>query len=596
MGALSSQAQWVSQDFVLKAGWNAIYLHVDSSHVSLQDLVGADTNNPISDIWLWNPPPVIYQLPDADNSHWSSWCRTNSEGSLLQTLVGNAAYLVNVGTNAGSSNFTWSIKGRPMPPNCPWTSAGINLVGFQTVPAVPPTFDNFLAGASNLYTALKVTPSSQGGIYRYVGGAMQTNPPANPALLATDVWRSERVNRYQAYWICVTNVDNDYFGPFAIDITKSRGLDFSDSINVQTFRIRNLMASNLTVTLSYADSETPPDGQAGIAGLAPLLVRGSLNTSNLTYGSIALTPAAPYVCELAGSGLAGSEAEIVLGLNRAAMGGVAGDFYAGVLSLTDSKGYTKVDVPVAALTSDRGGLWVGYAAITQVGEYLKTYAVDTNGATATDTNGAYIVTNTATRLGSVPRSFPLRLIVHNPTNGNSAVLLQHVFCGLDAETNSIVATAESALGSAYRASARRISASHLPWSAANTPWAFDHNLEATSLTVRVTTDYADQAANPFLHAYHPDHDNLDVDFQPTLGPGAESYTIQRDITLTCTPPAVDFDSCVSWNATISGSYSEALTLLGLNRAAGAQDQRTFHVSGAFRLTRITDVPTLTTPP
>ena len=60
-------------------------------------------------------------------------------------------------------------------------------------------------------------------------------------------------------------MDNDYFGPFATDITKGRGLDFADSVNVLTFRVRNVTATNLTVTLRYAASETPPAGQTAIA-------------------------------------------------------------------------------------------------------------------------------------------------------------------------------------------------------------------------------------------------------------------------------------------------------------------------------------------
>ena len=33
-----------------------------------------------------------------------------------------------------------------------------------------------------------------------------------------------------------------------------------------------------------------------------------------------------------------------------------------------------------------------------------------------------------------------------------------------------------------------------------------------SVTVTVPIDYRDQSSNPFLHTYHPDHDNLDPTF------------------------------------------------------------------------------------
>jgi hypothetical protein len=47
------QAQWITQSLDLKAGWNAVYLHVDASHETLDTLVGADQANPIQEIWMW---------------------------------------------------------------------------------------------------------------------------------------------------------------------------------------------------------------------------------------------------------------------------------------------------------------------------------------------------------------------------------------------------------------------------------------------------------------------------------------------------------------------------------------------------------------
>jgi len=596
---LPVQAQWLTQSFTLKPGWNAVYLNVDASYDSLQDLVAADTNNPISDVWIWNPSPAAYQLAASDNSQWASWSRTNSDASLLQSLVGNAAYLVNVYSNYPGGSYTWKLKGRPVPASYLWTSAGINLVGFPTVTNSPPFFNAFLLLGSNLYSRLQTTPTTAGGIYRYVGGPMQTNPPANPAIIPSALWRSVPVTRGQAYWFCITNCDNTYFGPFSIDVAGTSGIDFDNTASVRSFRLRNQTSSNITVTLSLGASEAPPAGQTGIVGVPPLLVRGALNASNLTYACTNLAPDRTYACKLAPQGQSGSEASIVLGLNRSAMTGQAGSLWAGVLSLTDSLGFTKIDVPVSATVGTSGGLWVGNATVNQVGEYLKTYATGANGAPATSTNaadyGAYILTNTITRLGSVPTTYPLRLIVHNPTNGGPAVLLQHVFYGLDAASNAIVSTTETALSRDYLKQARRISAAHLPWTAGNTPWAFNGSLERTSITVRVTTAYDDQAANPFIHTYHPDHDNLDTDFKTTLPPGVESYTIQRDITLTAAVPAGDFDSYVSKGQTLSGTYAEKITLMGLTRADGSQDQRTFQVSGYFSLTRLTDVSALTTP-
>ena len=111
----------------------------------------------------------------------------------------------------------------------------------------------------------------------------------------------------------------------------------------------------------------------------------------------------------------------------------------------------------------------------------------------------------------------------------------------------------------------------------------------------MTTDYDDQAANPFLHTYHPDHDNLSADGSAKLAQGAESYTIRREIVLSMLQPAGDFDSYVSTSKTLSGDYSETITLLGMAHTAGT-DTREFHVRGIFNLNRITDISTLTPAP
>jgi hypothetical protein len=107
------------------------------------------------------------------------------------------------------------------------------------------------------------------------------------------------------------------------------------------------------------------------------------------------------------------------------------------------------------------------------------------------------------------------------------------------------------------------------------------------LTTTVGTAYDDQSSNPFLHTYHPDHDNLDATFQNELAQGYESYGITRQITLNVSPPGNDFNSLTSGAQSLGGYYLETITLSGLGGAT-----RNFYVSGAFALTRISTIPTL----
>ncbi len=584
-GMLSVRAQWVTQSFALKTGWNAVYLHVDPSYDTLENLVGSDIDNPIVDVWLWAPPASTLQFVQSpqqpvEGAQWLSWNRNATEPQPLQRLVGNAAYLVHVGANVAA--YTWTLKGKPLPPTYDWTTTGLNFLGFPTVPSGPPTFDDFLSNAPEL--------QQNAEIYHYPGGELGAGNPARLYAM-----RTTRVNRGQAYWIRAGTVYNRYFAPFELALSGSRGVDYGDSLNAASFRLRNLAATNLTVTLRLVASETPPASQTNIVGTPPLLVRGPLNTTNLTYAYTNLPAGGTRAWTLTARGQPGSEVEVVLGLDRTALSGNVGDLFAGVLRLTDSFGHSQVDLPVTANVASSAGLWVGAVAVTQVGQYLKTYQRDASNNQVMDTNGQYVLASFDTNLTSVPRPYPLRLIVHNPAHG-PAVLLQRVFYGLDGATNPIVASQESCLNRAFLSQARRISAAHLPWTETNRFWAFNGALgQATNLTTTVTLDYNDHASNPFLHTYHPDHDNLDAGFNSVLPQGSESYAIQREITLTVAPPAADFGSTIAGGQTLSGEYAETITLIGLARSGGAHDTREFHARGVFTLNRIASVPTLTAP-
>ena len=583
-----SQAQWMTQALDLKPGWNAVFLHVDASHTTLNALVASDPGNPILEVWRWNPPSTLQfidgpQQPATAATEWNSWSRSETNAA-LQRVGGNAAYLVRVGTNVTS--YTWQIKGRPVAPRKDWASWGANLIAFPTA-NLPPKFDAFLAPSPELLQSAE--------IYQYAGGDLGPN---NPVRVPSFFFRGTPVKRGQAFWIRSGTVFNRYFGPFEVALSGANGVDFRDSLNTYSIRLRNLTASNLVVTLRLAASEAPvPVGQASIVGIPPLLLRGNLNPTNFNYGYTNLPLNSPRTWALAGAGLSGSEIEVVLGINRSAMTGNVGDLFAGILQFSDSLGHLRIDIPTSATVASSAGLWVGGASVTQIGHYLKSYARGTANELVTAPNGQYIPTATNTSLGSVARAFPLRLIVHNPDGAGNAMLLQRVYHGLDGATNPVVANTEAVLNRNLLSQARRISAAHLPWTEANTPWAFNGKLgQATDLTATVTLGYNDQASNPFVHTYHPDHDNLDPTFRNVLAQGSESYSAERVITLHVSPPANDFAAITAGGRTLTGNYEETITLKGLARAGGQFDTPKFEVRGVFTLNHISDIPTLTTVP
>ena len=572
-----AQAQWETQSVVIPPGWSAIYLHVDASYQPLDQLVGNDLSNPIQEIWLWNVSGSTLQYvtspqtPLTSSSQWAAWERFGTWlPSSLGHLVPNAAYLVH---STGASNYVWNIKGKPVAPSYSWTTAGENFQDFPTVTNNPPAFDTFLSLAPALESVVQ--------IYQYTGGPLNSTNPSQVFALHNTV-----VTRGQAFWTESPNYLNNYFGPFTAVIPSVGGVAFSNLTSQFSFHLQNPTATSVTVTLNLLQSDPPPSGQTPIVDVPPLMVRGTLTTSNLTYNYTNLAPGGSISWTLSPQGTPGSDFLVVLGLNRYAMTATPGSLYAGILRFTDSFGFTQVDAPVSAVVANYAGLWVGGATVSQVANYLKTYQMDANKQPIVGTNGAYIVTGINTNLGAVQTAFPLRLIVHN--DGTNVNLLQRAFYGFDVNTNQIIALNESSLDPNQLGTARRISAIHLPWSATNAPFPMGGQLAPGGvLTTTATFDYADQSSNPFLHTYHPDHNNLDATYQNQLPVGSDSYTIQRQITLTISPPANDFGSLTQAGQAFSGVYQETMTMVGLGGAT-----RTFNTAGAFGLTRLSPISVL----
>jgi hypothetical protein len=572
-----AEAQWQTESIPVKPGWTAIYLHVDPSYTNLDYLIGSDPNNPISEVWLWNPAGTIQyvtspQQPLTGSSQWLSWVRGGAIGATLTGMLPNAAYLVH---SLASTNYTWKVKGKPTTPLYNWTTSGINLVGFPTRPGNPPLLDAFLSPVPSF--------QNSADIYQYVGGALG---PANP--MSVFAPHTVSVNRGQAFWIRAGSYFNNYFGPFNVALAGS-GVVFGDSLSQVNFHLQNTTPSAVTVQVTLLPSDSPPAGQALIAGLPPLVVRGTLNSSNLTYAVSNLTTGSSLSWTLAPQGQSGSDIVIFLGVNRAAFNGTPGALYAGILKFSDSYNLTEVDVPVSAQPSAYSGLWVGSAAVSQVANYLKIYQLDQSNHPVLGSNGAYVVTGINTNLGPTSSAFPLRLIVHN--DGTNVALLQRVFYGSDPYSNNIVTTSESYLDPTQLGHARRITAVQLPFTAANRPWLFTGQLvPGGTLSTTVNLPYDDYASNPFLHTYHPDHDNLDATFQHELPIGSESYGVSRQITLSLNAPGNDFTSLTQFGQAFQGAYTETITMTGLGNAT-----RTFNVAGTFALSRISPISVLTPP-
>ena len=381
------QAQWLTQSFVLKPGWNAIHLHINATNDTLENLVGVAS--PISEIWLWQPSGsegrIISKPVVASGSDWSQWTKATGPTDAFP-LRANWTYLVR---NTSSSPYTWSLKGKPVPPTTDWTVSGLNFIGFSTRADTAPFFSNFLDQTKAL---------NQFTVYQYPGGEAVGAPPNVTTLFSLN---TRRLNRGEAFWVKRDGSANRYFGPFETVLQNNNGISFHDNLGVYSFRLRNQLDVSNTISASFMASETSPTG-ANVP-FPPLLLRTTLDMTTLKYGFASFGAGQGTNITLAPKGRPGSEVEVVLGLDRSNMAGAGGTTFAGILRLQDTTlGHLQVDLPITAIKDSTEGLWVGEASINQVGNYLKTYAKATNAVDFTNQLSQLTVLNESQKRVNLP--------------------------------------------------------------------------------------------------------------------------------------------------------------------------------------------------
>ena len=229
------------------------------------------------------------------------------------------------------------------------------------------------------------------------------------------------------------------------------------------------------------------------------------------------------------------------------------------------------------------------AAEWAVVEAAKKPPFDWEGDLAMD-NGAYVIAHNDNSWGKVAKPMRLRLILHNNADTVPvASLLQRVYFGVDSANGSLLLSTNPNLLPDAIPDVRRVSAVHLPWSKDNQPWQFTGSFaKGGTLTTQVAVEYDDHASNPFLHTYHPDHDNLNARFENKLVQGNESYQVIRDITLRLNGSQSGFDGLSSGGITLIGEYEEIITLGGKAKPSITErESRQYGMKGTVVFRRIT---------
>jgi hypothetical protein len=552
--AVSARAQTITQSFNLQAGWNSIWLEVAPANNDVDAVFGG---LPLEAVWTFQRRlSAVDYIQNVNEPLWNrdQWLvhvpsdRVESINNNLFAVFGLRAYLVKLTAAA-----TLNVTGRPVFRGIPWVPDAYNLRGYPIDPTVPPTFHNFFRHSSAHFNAVS---NRLERIYKLNGtGSWMLAGPG------------ELMQRGVAYWTyCRGN--SDYQAPLQIAVNGVDGLEFGRNVDDSTLGLINRTDSSSTAILRDLFTPTP-------------LAYGRFNPSS---GLQWLDLPASFSTNVGG----GAEALLRLAVRR---GALPSENYESLLEIRNGTG-TRWFVPITAQrqagapagAARYAGLWAGNITINAVSQAHN----PTNNTTPTPAGG----------------DFPLRLLLHVDNGGvtrllrDAIQLRQPPTSTNDANGLAVQATPErfllvtderlipSLTGSVLRDGelvGRRLSTA-----------GFDFPTAADANFVVLTGNFGGANAvtgnfdippmfgrNPFLHRYHPDHDNLDVDFETFK---AEAYKITRtfELRFSSTNPsgatAADYGYKV-----LAGTYRETVT--GLNKAP-------IIASGTFRLNRVSEIGVL----
>lgn len=577
LGAPSALGQWLTQRITLEPGWNAVHFEVRPEPGQCEQVFAG---HPVQSVWKWNrrfstiqftvdPNTLLPEDPD-----WQVWLPPSEPRAFLSqlgALQGNQAYLIKVASNA--TPFTLNIKGRVIVPRVDWFPHGLNLVGFPVHPSTPPTFTEFFKFTPEIDTS----KSYANELYRIqnTGAGQRIVQPAR-----------DRMQRGVAYWIGCASAPTR-FSVLQVIPNSPDGIDFGTTLTRKEYTVKNIHPTeSRTVRLRLRASESPPPtgGYAELAGPVPLSFL-SKNSSNLwTWGQLPETGLSQTL-------VPGDEWRLWLGVRRRDFAPYVpqttnGAAYQSIIEITDGAESLLVRVPVTArkpatlstgLLSDGPGelpvhhadegLWVGAVTLDQVNAPAWPAYID--------------------NLLNTPAAASFRLLVHVDGYGQ-AQLLQRVALAWDPTlTDAPHTNGTYALFADDRAlppeatDVKRIDSVAFPVMA---PVILSGSF-SNALTGTLTVAF-DAPTNPFLHRYHPMHDNKNWDFEAYTN-AVETRTIVRDLTLsfdaitnTSTNPYYGVDR-------LGGVYQE--TLAGLRADP-------ILVRGAFSLQRISRINQLITLP
>lgn len=596
-------SQTRTQDIELVPGWNAVFLEVQPDP---RDAELALAQVPVESVWLWNGRTASSQFVQdpgrltPESPDWLVFLPARAGQPALGTLFtlpGGRPYLVKLG---GSTPVVWRVSGRPANRAPVWKGERFNFVGFHLDPAVPVTIQDFFSPVSALHNQPVYTLS-----------------PAGEWQLVTD--RTSRpLKPGRAYWVYAREA-TDFDGPLSAESVLQGDLAFGGLANRLKLRVGNLWSRNRSIRVRPVPTGPAPAGTPYSLGPVRLGVRQRNSKAFVPFETGVTLPLGP-----------GQSDDLPLEIRRHEMieasvpAGVLAASFQTLLEVTDGAGSRRfVSVtaaspnhpelvgvsPGSSAAQQRGrsagtaldpvgspyaGLWSGFVSVDQVSEPRHATAPGQPRPAAGTFQFRVLVhvdtAGTCRLLGQAYVMFKAGEFAAPTGNGPSEVAQPGRYVILTDESLLGLRDAKGALvytGSMLRDDVRigrRISCATLSLDA---PLMLSGNFGPANSVLSGTNRIPfNHPLNPFVHRYHPDHDNKDREFVPYAGPNEESWDLVREMTFyfTGADPAAGNVPIAGFGAGVVGGRYEEM-VVGIHKTP-------IRTAGTFRLTRILEVDQL----
>ncbi len=567
-------AMWDTQTISLKSGYNAVVLRVTPADTRCSEVFKSCD---ITNVTWWNRDrrdDGSGIVPTADTLIWSP---TDEAGSTFFRVLGGHTYIIR-----SKKAQTLTVVGVPARARTTLWLNEVNLVGLN-LPADPKT--------GNV------------GFYDYFNGILSCLKTESIAVVNAStgdpvLWNVSSPIRSsdEAIWLKPYGSGTiEYMGPLWVGVDNAQNaISFASNTETRRITVKNVSTIERQVKISLKDSSTPPAGQGTLLGKAALMVEDidwSVGYPRRVFKESDL--------DITTNLAAGASFEFGIRPDLDKMPAAEDGAYMAVIEISDAgtviQGQTmtegvcrhRIGVSCAAnLASSKNpvGLWVGTAII---------YGVNRVAQISDSAN-----TWDPEKIEPANQTFEFRLIAHVDSTGTARLLKEvYVATESDPDTEPTLLVSRTAAinwrNSHPNGRIRRISSANFP--NFGKPISFTGSGFAAGGTMSAFVPQAyDDKTNPYVHAYHPLHDNVDFPnkvmtkypaSEGSDGTGTfESWAVNRTVMLSfaSTDPAGDnYD----WNRTVTGgTYKEDVTSLV---------KTMIHAEGTFRLSKILSTPTLT---